>query len=260
MIPHQRPLRARRGFLPARSLAVSSLLLACGLAACGRVPGQFEIVNNQVPTESCQIPTSETIYQGQGRLDVRLVRSGAESAFYVFPLMRNNLASSGDGPDPNRITLSSFAVDISVLTAPPATTALIASLESDSATSPLLHYKTPWSGSVSSGGGVISAWVAAFPVELASRILATHELGAGPSVYMNLKIRAFGHTLTQDIESDPLDYPVAVCDGCLIARTQACPFTQAPLYTGNPCNVAQDAFVDCCTAGNDLICPPVVSQ
>ena len=68
-------------------------------------------------------------------------------------------------------------MDISVLTAPPATAMLIDTLNGDGATSPLLHYKTPWSGSVSSGGGRLSAWVAAFPVELAARILAAHEVG-----------------------------------------------------------------------------------
>jgi len=266
MIPDQRCLRAAvhassRTSCRISSLTTLSLLLACGLAACGRVPGQFEIINNQVPSADCTIGTSDTVYQGQGRLDARLVRSGAEAAFYVFPLLQNNLASPGDeGPDTNKITLSSFAVDISLLTAPPATTALIDGLNANPATAPLLHYKTPWSGSIASGGGRLAAWVAAFPVELAARILAAQELSVSPTVWVNLKIRSFGRTLTQDIESDPFDYPVALCDGCLIARTGPCPFTSEPLYLGNPCNVAQDALVDCCTTGADLICPPVVLQ
>jgi hypothetical protein len=69
----------------------------------------------------------------------------------------------------------------------------------------------------------------------------------------------FGHTTTRDIESDPFDYPVSVCAGCLVANVRACPYTTAPTNLGNECNVAQDTPVDCCTVGGDLICPPVVS-
>jgi len=263
MIPHEPSLRAAAvGSLRIRFHRVLPFLsLACGLAACGRVPGQFEIVNNQVPTGNCLIPTNDTIYQGQGTLDAKLVRSGSESAYFVFPLIKNNLpGASGGDVDSNKIVLTSFAVDISVLTGPPSVTSLVDMLNADPSLSALLHYKTPWSGSVASGGGEISAFVAAFPVELASRMLGTQGLSIRPSTFVNLRIRSFGRTTTRDIESDPFDYPVAVCDGCLIANTQACPVMTATQNTGNPCNIAQDSPVDCCTAGNELICPPVVSQ
>lgn len=260
MIPHEPRPWATDGLRLLRA-AAPLVLTACALAACGRVPGQFEIVNNQVPTAGCSIPVNESLYQGQGRLDVSLVQRGSESAFFVFPLLRNNLPASGSGPDANQIKLKSFAVDISLLNAPPAITELMSGLETNAATSPLLHYKTPWSGNIPSGGGQVSALVAAFPVELAARILGTQVLGTSPSVWMNLRVRSFGSTTTQDMESDPFDYPVAICAGCLIANVQPCPYTAAPQFVGNPCNVAQDSPVDCCINGNDLICPPtVVSQ
>ena len=193
-------------------------------------------------------------------LDVSLVRGGAEAAFFVYPLIENNLpGSSGDGGDPNKIFLSSFAVDISELTGPTDATTLIDALGNDSTTSSLLHYRTPWSGSVGSGGGKGSAWVVAFPVELASRLAVSQALTASPSLWINLRVGAFGSTTTRDIESDPFDYPISICAGCLIHQVQPCPYTSPPTYTGNPCNVAQDAPVDCCAAGNDLICPPTVS-
>jgi len=263
MIPHEPRLRAvavgSQRIRPHRLLPLLSF--ACGLVACGRVPGQFEIVNNQVPSANCSIPVNDTVYQGQGTLDAKLVPSGAGSAYFVFPLLKNNLAGGSAGEvDSNKIVLTSFAVDISVLTGPPEVTALVDMLNADPTLSALLHYKTPWSGSLGSGGGELSAIVAAFPVELAGRMLGTLGLSAHPSTFVNLRIRSFGHTTTRDLESDPFDYPVAVCDGCLIANTGPCPFSTMPANTGNPCNVAQDYPVDCCTAGNDLICPAVVSQ
>jgi hypothetical protein len=263
MIPHEP--RRRAIAVGSQRIRFRRLLplfsVACGLAACGRVPGQFEIVNNQVPAANCSVPVNDNVYQGQGTLDAKLVRGGAGSAYFVFPLLKNNTAGAGPGEiDANKIVLTSFAVDISVLTAPPAVTSLVDMLNADPSLSSLLHYQTPWSGSLSSGGGELSAIVAAFPVDLAGRMLGTQGLSVQPSTFVNLRIRSFGHTTTRDMESDPLDFPVALCDGCLIANTGSCPFSVPPVNTGNPCNVAQDYPVDCCTAGNDLICPAVVSQ
>jgi hypothetical protein len=163
----------------------------------------------------------------------------------------------------NQIFLSSFAVDIKPLgPAPAQTQVLFDKLNSDpsSADYALLHYQTPWSGSVGSGGSKISAFVAAFPTELAHRIGATGEVGLAPSLWVNLRVRAFGSTTTQTLESDPFDYPVSVCSGCLVANLSPCPYSSAPANPGNPCNVAQDYPVDCCLSGSNLICPAVVAQ
>ena len=248
---------------PSRSLLLLALSSVVAAAACGRVPGQFEIVNDQVPLTAgggCAIPTDDGVYSGQGTMDLQLVKPGAEAGFLFFPLLKNNLPPSGSGPDVNQIFLSSFAVDISVASAPPQTAALFAALESgSSADRALLHFKTLWSGSIGSGGKV-SAFVPAFPVELAQRVNALQEVGVSPSLWVNLKVRAFGSTTTQNIESDPFNYPLAVCAGCLIANVQPCPYTVAPRNTGNPCNIAQDYPVDCCLSGSDLVCPPVVSK
>ncbi len=248
---------------PNRFAPPAILALSLGLtAACGRVPGQFEIVNNQVPssTDGCQIPIDETKYTGQGTMDLRLVRAGAEAGYLLFPLLKNNLPGAEDGPDINRISLSSFAVDITLASAPPSATALFAALESGSASErALLHFKTPWSGTVSAGGKS-AAGVSAVPVALVQRISALQEIGVSPSLWLNLRVRAFGSTRNGAIESDPFDYPLAICSGCLVASVQACPATAAPTRTGNACNIAQDDPVDCCLSGTDLVCPSVVAQ
>src|SRR3954465_11405222 len=60
---------------------VSIMALSFIVGACGRIPGQFEILNNQVPLDGCVIPTNQTVYQGQGRLDLSLVSASATSAY-----------------------------------------------------------------------------------------------------------------------------------------------------------------------------------
>jgi len=258
MILHQPGPRAVHGAV---------LLVACGLVACGRIPGQFEIVQNQQPGAGCAIDTSETLYRGDGTLDLQLVQSGARSAYLIFPLVRNNLpGSEDDGPDSNQIQIHSFAVDIGPSpqgSLPPNVAMLFQTLNNaarDSADRALLHYSVPWAATIGSGGGTAATLVDAFPVALAARVAATGDVGAArASMIVNARIRAFGSTDTQDLESDPLDFPIYVCAGCLVANVSSCPFTTEPANSGNPCNVSQDNHVDCCSLNGELICPPIVS-
>jgi hypothetical protein len=248
-----------RFFAEPRRLALIAAVWGWAFAGCGRVPGQFEIVNDQVPQPGCLIGVNDTVYSGSGLLDLSLVFDNAETAYAIFPLMKNNLEATGPGPDTNQIVLTSFAVDISTIgDVPDAIASLFSTLEADPSGHRLLHYQQPWSGSISSGGGKLSAFVTAFPVELAHRISATQQIGLSPSLTVDLKIRAFGRTTTRDMESDPFDFPVSVCSGCLVANVQACPYTTAPKNTGNDCNISQDAPIDCCTQNGTLVCPPIV--
>lgn len=247
--------------------AVLLIALPCAVAACGRVAGQFEIVQNQVPQAGCLIDTSTSVYRGAGTLDLSLVQSGSRSAYQVYPLLRNNLPGSGSGPDPNRIEVNSFAVDIgpsSYGSMPDGVRDLFNALEGAGASSSdyaLLHFSAPWAASVDSGGGVAASGVAAFPLELAARVRATGAVGvARSSMVANIRVRAFGSTTTQNVESDPFDFPVYVCDGCLVANVLTCPFSSNPSNPGNPCNVSQDDYVDCCSSNGSLICPPVVES
>ena len=110
--PRERAAQASSAWGP--SLTALALVFATtATAACGRVPGQFEIVQNQVPQPGCLIDTSESSYRGDGTLDLTLVQPGARAAYLVFPLLKNNLpGATGQGPDGNQIDMHSFAIDI----------------------------------------------------------------------------------------------------------------------------------------------------
>ena len=242
-----------------RPLSLVAVLWPLVLAACGRVPGQFEILNDQVPTAAagggCTVPVVPTLYQGVGRLDLAIVRSDADSAYLFFPLIENNLPSAKSGAqDPNQIQLSGFNIDITPLSGTsPATNSVLAG-------NGLAHFKTPWSGGVQSGGGQINAIVNAFPVALAQRLFNEGGVSNDPSATLNLRIQALGTTtFGTAMQSDPFDFPLEVCVGCLVANVQACPFASAPANPGNACNPAQDAPVDCCTENGALVCPPPVA-
>ena len=151
-----------RSLLASRFFFVAAAAFAT-LTGCGRVPGQFEILNNQVPTAgmTCTIPVAETVYKGTGTLDVSIVRSDFPTAYLFFPLIENNLPGAGAANDPNEIHLTAFDVDIGMIgSATPGAQQVM-----NSADPALLHFQVPWSGGVSSNGGHIAAAVEAVPVD-----------------------------------------------------------------------------------------------
>lgn len=240
----------------------SSILGSAFGLSCGTPPGQFVIVQNQVPLSgSCAIPADVTnVYRGSGDLDVRLVQANAAVGYAVFPVMKNNLPPPEETADLNRIKVQAFDVDIGL----PADTLsgpivdLFARLETDRPD--LLHYSIPFSASISSGGGNTSAAVDAIPADLAREIRTANFLSTTAFAYVTTTIHARGKTDgNRSVTSDPFVFPVRVCDGCLIASVSPCPVTSEPANLGNACNVAQDDMVDCCSVGTGLVCPPRVA-
>jgi hypothetical protein len=240
-------------------LSLAALTSAFSLAACGRVPGQFEILNDQVPSAGstgCVVAVNPILSQGVGRLDLAVVQSNAHTAYLFFPLLQNNLPRSSGTLDPNEIQLKGFNVDITSLAGTtPGTDAVLAG-------NAAAHFRSTWSGSLASGGSQLTATVDAFPVSLASELFGNGGVSAEPDATLNLHVQAIGTTVGgTDMQSDPFDFPLEICVGCLIANVQSCPYTSAPANPGNPCNVAQDDFVDCCTdSSGSLICPPPVAS
>lgn len=228
-------------------------LVALTLAGCGRVPGQFEILNDQIPIigDICSVPIIPTMYMGEGLLDVSVVRPGFTSAYLLFPLVENNLPGTGTANDPNQIQISGFDVDISTVgTATPGAMQVLNDNQE------LLHFRVPWSGGVSSGGGQISATVETVPVSLAMQLASAGGLSASPGLTLNLRVQAVGATNSgRSLTSDPFNFPLQVCNGCLVHNVSPCPYMAA--LPGNACNPAQDLPVDCCTENGNLICPAV---
>jgi hypothetical protein len=241
------------------------------LAGCSLPPGQFIIVQDQVPIAGCVIPTTlGSIYRGTGTMDVRIVSDTAEAGYDLFPLLENNLSPpSGGTADPSRIALSGYNVDVSLPAAdgiPPAITDLFNGLAvsgPDGGPDPLIRFSTPTSGSVASGGGTTSSGLVVIPGALARLIRSKNALQSTPYFYLTATVRALGKTLTADVQSDAFHFPIRVCDGCLIANAgsiPSCPVATAPANTGNECNPAQDGVVDCCLLSGELVCPSVVSS
>jgi hypothetical protein len=229
--------------------ALAGLLGACSNDSGGR----FFIVQNQVPQAGCVINTNRTIYEGEGTLDLSLVGNDT-FAYLLFPLIQNDFPAVGmaGAPEPNRMFVRAFRVVVEPgAGAPGKVNDLFAHLGD---TSPaLLEFQEPWAATIEPGGGLLAAGVGAIPGELARQLLNTHVLDTIPRVPLTIRLRAVGKRQDGELESDEFVYPLKACDGCLANVVGTCP--HASVNLGNPCNPAQDAPVDCCQAGAELVCP-----
>ena len=234
-----------------RAAGIAALAALTGIG-CGGPSGTFYVVQNQVPGSGCTIPGTEgALYLGQGTLDVR---ASAGTGYLLFPLLKNDLpAEGGGGTEPNRIALDGFDIDLKIIEGPAAALEVWGAVAADPATAALLRYREAWSGTVAPSGGTTGAAVTVFPAE-AARLLREADALSNTSARFEVRVRATGRTLTGGVKSDAFTYPLRVCDGCLINSISACP-GRAPVLQGGTCNPGQDALVDCCTDGADLICP-----
>lgn len=228
-----------------------SVLGLAPIVGCGDEPGQFVIVQNQVPDQGCTVAGSKgDVYRGEGRLDVALVGDDAPVAYRLYPLLQNNLRKRDRPSEPNRLLLNSFTVVVEVdPAAPKAVIDVVAKADER-----LRSYEEPWSGTLDPGGGTLSAGVTVVAGELARRIRATRALETQGSMRLFVTVRAVARKLDGGfIQSDEFRFPITVCQGCLVASVQACP--AIPRNLGNACNIAQDVPVDCCLSDNRLMCP-----
>jgi hypothetical protein len=243
----------------ARGLSSVLLLLPLLSVTCGEET-RFFIVQNQVPQEGCSIPGGRSAnYRAEGRLDATLVSDESASAYDMYPLLQNDLPEvTGEGaPQPNRLSLKGFHVDVSLASdAPAAARQVFEAVAADATLKGLLSYDEATSGTLEPGG-TLSSGVGAFPTELARRLLSSGVFDSVPRVRAMISLRALASRSSGDLDSTEFRYPLEICAGCLVAMRGSCPLEKLE-NPGNACRLSQDSLVDCCLETGRLRCPAPV--
>jgi hypothetical protein len=242
------------------------------LAGCVDAGSNLTIEQNQLPTVdpatgACSVPAARTMeHAGLGTFDVALDKS---YPYFLFPLVRNAMPPlHTTAGEPNRIDINSFQVTIE----PPPSIAVEwteACPNRFDFPSPLLLYP----------GDEAAALVEAFRpchADLLRKLMQQGKISSSLSerVIFRLVVKAKGRHGSTEILSDPFEFPVHVCYGCLqtgfldpayvnfnFPKVPPCDRLQSNPYLGNRCNVAQDTGpVLCCAKdaeGTQLECPGV---
>ena len=123
-------------------------------------------------------------------------------------------------------------------------------------------FRSLFSAPLAPNGGLTSASFDLVPTAAIREIQRkAGALGAGARLHAQVVATAtlYGDLNGGEVDGLPFDYPVTVCNDCVVNVVGACVATPKTFQprTGNPCNLFQDGVVDCCTNGADLVCPAV---
>lgn len=227
-----------------------NLLVCCAfivVLAAGCVGERsFYISQNQVPSSSCTVSSSESseLYLPRGLLDISV-----DKGYYVYPLVNSALqaSSSEDGePERNNLFIREFKVEVDLGIVPGTYSA------------ELTNFTVPQSG-ILRPGGMRAFSVKVLKDELIARLDESKIAAFRPTI--TVKIQAVGELGGSTLESMPFYFPIELCSNCLVTRLNTCPETGATewpkLSQSNSCGVPQDALVQCCDdSQKGLICLP----
>lgn len=258
-----RSLDAATKFVVAFTAAMVPWLSGCTTD----VNGAFVIVQNQVPeivSGVCAVPSKAADSRqipGTGAYDVDLDKP---YPYFLYPLLRNDLpiSASENTIEVNRIEYTGVEVKIE----PPAGVAFPSTADCPT------EFKFAERATIPPTGEVGSAVQVFLPCHSAA-LLNLFNSGALPKdfathVRFKVTIRAVGKHAGSTLKSDPFEYIVRVCKGCLqtgyapmfapfdYPGVPACTALTVNPYNGNPCNPAQDGQILCCRkADGKLDCP-----
>jgi len=230
------------------------LLSALGLLGLGGCVDNGDaivvILQNQVPSSGCSVPGTPTPdYQATGLIE------GSSPIGYVFtPVLQN--FSVGDGTDDPQHIAQIHGATVDVRFVQPSDlfdSATLSRFRSDG----LTHFRVLYSGPIDAGGTASMAFEIV-PAEL------LHEISAmlpsdDPSVRAQLvvDVSVDGSLGPADFQTKQYNYPIEVCNGCLITDVGLCSDLSAGFSPdkGGACNPFQDAPVECCVDGTTTVCP-----
>jgi hypothetical protein len=228
--------------MPRSPLALVPLL---ALAACPATHGAEGMVVLNNSTVTAGTTCTLTGLPGQPFTSQGIIASVSPVGYVASPLIQSRIAAdSATDPSQRTIYLQGAIVRLSV----PAGSTTIA-LDPNEAS-----FMAPFSGAVPPDG---TANVS-FELVPSSVIAKVNALGATGVVHVEVlaNVTVFGMLGNDTIDATPWQYPVTICNDCVVFNAGPCATFMGTAATGNPCNVFQDGQVTCCTtATNSLLCP-----
>jgi hypothetical protein len=211
------------------------------------------ILNNSAPAATGCMFTGATTqpFESHG-----IIATISPIPYQFTPLIQSRITSTTTDQAQRTITLQGADVALSVasvsimsatggFSTPPAP-----GLGADAA------FKVLFSGSVTPGG-TVNIGMDLIPLTTLATI--AQLAGTGDHVHAEVvaKVTVYGTLGGDRVNGEPFQYPVTVCNDCVVVNLGACgPMTMTSVV-GNPCNPFQDGTVACCETNGSLVCPAI---
>ncbi len=228
-----------------RITLVSCLSLAVVSSACTDGGAVLVILQNQVPDDSCTVSgNAGNLFRSRGFVDV-----SSPGGYLFTPVVQNVAIGDRDDPSEHLVTIQGGDVEIVFPEGFTGTEGI-----------PDTAFNTLFSGAIHPDGGTTSFGFVVLTRNFLQGLKVTGNLAVNGSNFVTLvaKVSVYGEMDGGNVQSEVFNYPIDVCDSCLIDDFGPCDPTPDG-YTGVSfacLGYIQDTLHQCCqdSAGR-LRCP-----
>ncbi len=241
------------------SRSLTTMLLLTALGACTADSGDegiFITKNVAAPDTGCTFAASESSpFLAHGTFSIY-----STSAYQLHPQMKSRVTATAAQEDARTILLRGARVELEFADPNLFSATEIADMRAQGVT----RFETLFSAPLPPTGGIADGDVDLIPVSVLDRIIAKRPevlslTGESFRTELIAKVVVFGDMSGSEVTSQEFQYPVTVCNDCVANVLGTCPLPAGTTTRkGNACNPYQDGTADCCSMGNDVICPATV--
>jgi hypothetical protein len=230
-------------------LALSTMLVA---GSCADNQWSIIIRQNQAPETGCVVSGDlQSAYRPSGVLDIGDFGTDVNIGYVFTPVVSSGLRANINQPNDNiviiegaHVTLRSDGSELS--------NQAITALEGQSLTR--RDHKT--SGSIDPQG---SLGMLFFAIDDGQAVALRDVVEPDAAVQLIASVSVYGYVDGSSVESPEFDYPITVCEGCLVSNFGDCSALPTS-FQGSPggeCNPFQDVPLGCCTVSGSSVCPAI---
>ena len=223
--------------------------LGLGLAACASDTGDESMFlsKNVAPGDGCIFTATATeLFNPHGAYSLF-----ARRGYDLFPQVVSTISATETTVEQRTIQIRGARVDLA--------------MADGSAVNAPTHFESLFAAPVPPNGGLADGAFELIPTSFAAAVAAANNITpATTSVFkaeVIAKVVLFGDLTGTEVLSQEFQYPVTLCNDCVTNIVGTCPLPSTAVVTnvGNSCNPYQDGYVDCCSSGNNVICPATIA-
>ena len=238
--------------------AVCALFAALGGCAADNGDEGIFLLSNVAPGDTCAFTASASEpFFSHGEFSVH-----SPTSYRFHPQMRSKIMANAAQENARTIIVEGARINLTF----PDESVFSASQQDDLRNRGIMRFTSLFSAPLAPNGGIADGAFDLITVALLDELIAAKGAGIlaadAPSFRVEVlaTITVFGDMAGVEQTSQEFQYPVTICNDCVVRELGACPLPMGTMLTnkGNACNPYQDGVVDCCRMGADVICPAIV--
>lgn len=243
------------------SIPALCALFSAALGGCAADNGDegIFITSNVVPGPGCSLVAAA----GEPFLSHGTYSVFSPTGYKFHPQMKSRISATAAQIDARTIIMEGSRVNLTF----PDESVFSAAQQDDLRSRGIMRFSSLFSAPLTPNGGLADGSFDIITPALLDELVAAKGAGilaaGAPSFRAEVvaTVVVYGDMSGEEITSQEFQYPVTICNDCVVNVLGACPLPMgtAVVNPGNVCNPYQDGVADCCRTGDDVVCPATVA-